>query len=187
VRAIPGTKTGSRVTATARSPARRTTAVVPTSASAHGRSKARGCEQTTRTSSSPPCRAPGVLLVDGEATERETDGGGRALGFGGGGAGARARVSQKGGKEAVAAGLKKAKASAPRRAGHVAGGVRLGLGREARPELDPGSVGAAGGMTGGSRPSAAARGGEGEMSRAGPIRSAGPHAGRKSASWPEMG
>jgi hypothetical protein len=64
-----------------------------------------------------------------------------------------------------------------RRAGHGAGGARLGLERRARLELDPGSVGEAGGMTGGSRPSAAARGGEGETGHAEPIRKLGRGAG----------
>jgi hypothetical protein len=62
---------------------------------------------------------------------------------------------------------------APRHAGRRADGVRLGLERGARPELDSGSVGAAGGMTGGSCPSVAVRGGVGETGRAGPNRKLG--------------
>jgi hypothetical protein len=53
----------------------------PTPAGSQGRNKARRREQTVVTVSSPPCGVPGVLLVGGEAAEREIDSGGRALGF----------------------------------------------------------------------------------------------------------
>jgi hypothetical protein len=78
-----------------------TAVAVPTPTSAHGRSKARGCEQITPVESLLPCDAPGVLLVGGEAAERKTDDGGRALGFGGGGTGAQARVLRKAARSGV--------------------------------------------------------------------------------------
>jgi hypothetical protein len=53
----------------------------PTPADSQGRNRARRLKQTALTASSPPCGVPEVLLVGGEAAEREIDGGGGVLGF----------------------------------------------------------------------------------------------------------
>jgi hypothetical protein len=93
-----------------------------------------------------------VLLVGGEAAERKTDDGGRALGSGGGGTGARARVFRKAARSGVQQPLNRPEKAAwragPRpqaRAARAQGRARLWFGR-----------GTGKGMMGGARPSASA-------------------------------
>jgi hypothetical protein len=83
---IWGTRVDARATSTMCSSARRTATAARTLASAPGRYNARGRQQTTPETSSPPCEALWVLLVSGTTATEEIDV--AALGF----LGARATV-----------------------------------------------------------------------------------------------